>query len=172
MAEGLFQVEAGENRKKNKKKPVFDEGEIESISSWLLYKSICLLYSMHRLCRGLFIWSPPVFLYWLILSWKTLVVCAYLSPYFFCVTHNSNDFVSSNWGCACVFLFFPLCFVCVFADKCWALDALEPYTYGIRWQVDVERSKWMGGAFAGYVFDEYQHINIRSSDRSGRLYGK
>lgn len=30
------------------------------------------------------------------------------------------------------------------------------YTYGIRWQVVVERSKWMG--FVGYVFDEYQQI--------------
>jgi cbb3-type cytochrome oxidase subunit 3 len=108
MAQGLFQVEeGGEIGKKN----LFLMRGRESISSWLLYTSFCLLYvRMHRLCslqRLIYLKPPPpkfsfidsfcrcvrLFIS-LLFSWHTI----------------SNDFVSSNWG-MCLF---SLCFVCLF----------------------------------------------------------
>ena len=107
MAQGLFQVEeGGEIGKKN----LFLMRGSESISSWLLYTSFCLLYvRMHRLCslqRLIYLKPPQVFLYWLILS-----LCApiYLPTFF--VTHNFKRFCVVQLGDVPVFALFCVSFL-------------------------------------------------------------
>lgn len=100
MAQGLFQVEEGGGNRK--KKPVFDEGEREHQLLAPIYKFLFTVRTYAQtlqFAEAYLFEAPPSFP----LLTHFVVVCAYLSPYFFRDTQFQTILCRPIGGCACVF---------------------------------------------------------------------